>query len=84
LEGASFYKLPKLMQWFSGNIGFHHVHHVRPAIPNYRLQQCYDEMPQLQKVRPVTFLASLKSLRLHLWDEAAKTMVSFRSLKTRP
>jgi omega-6 fatty acid desaturase (delta-12 desaturase) len=84
LEGASFYKLPKLMQWISGNIGFHHVHHVRPAIPNYRLQKCYEEIPQLQKTKPVTFLASLKSLRLHLWDEAGQTMVSFRSLKSRP
>jgi acyl-lipid omega-6 desaturase (Delta-12 desaturase) len=83
LEGASYYKLPKLVQWISGNIGFHHVHHVRPAIPNYRLQQCFDEVPQLQQIRPVTFLESLKSLRLHLLDEEANTMVSFWSLKTR-
>ena len=83
LEGASFYKLPKLMQWISGNIGFHHVHHVRTAIPNYRLQQCYEEVPQLQEARAITILASLKSLRLHLYDEAAKKMVSFHSLKSR-
>ena len=81
LEGASFYKLPKILQWLSGNIGYHHVHHARPGIPNYNLQQCYDETPELQRVKPVTVLGSLKSVRCNLWDEKQRKLVSFRSLR---
>jgi len=80
LEGASFYKLPKILQWLSGNIGYHHVHHARPGIPNYNLQQCYDETPELQRIKPVTVLGSLKSVRFNLWDEKQRKLVSFRSL----
>ena len=83
LQGSSYYKLPKILQWFSGNIGLHHVHHVLPRIPNYKLQNCYDEIPVLQQVRPLTIRRSLKSLWLNLWDEEQKTLVSFRSLKFR-
>lgn len=83
MEGASYYKLPKLLQWVTGNIGLHHVHHVRPAIPNYNLQQCYDDIPELQAVKPVTIRSSLNSLGLGLWDEERRRLVSFRSLKTR-
>lgn len=84
LEGASYYRMPKILQWLSGNIGFHHVHHARPGIPNYRLQQCYDETPELQRVKPVTIRTSLKCPRLNLWDEEKRKLVSFSSLKTRP
>jgi omega-6 fatty acid desaturase (delta-12 desaturase) len=83
LEGSSYYRLPKVLQWFTGNIGLHHLHHVRPGIPNYNLQQCHDDMPALQTVKPLTMRRSLKSLRMHLWDEAEQRLVSFRSLKTR-
>lgn len=83
LEGASYYRLPAVLQWLSGNIGFHHVHHARPAIPNYRLQQCYDETPELKKVHPVTVRSSLQSIGFNLWDEQARRLVSFRSLKVR-
>jgi len=83
MEGASYYKLPKILQWVTGNIGIHHVHHVRPAIPNYNLQRCYDDIPELQAVSPVTIRGSLNSLRLGLWDEEQRRMVSFRSLKSR-
>lgn len=82
LEGASYYKLPKILQWITGNIGFHHVHHVRPGIPNYHLQQCCNDIPALQAVRPVNIRTSLKSLRLSLWDEKQKKLVGFRALKT--
>jgi omega-6 fatty acid desaturase (delta-12 desaturase) len=81
MEGASYYKLPKLMQWVTGNIGFHHVHHMRPGIPNYRLQECYEAIPELQQVKPITIRTSLGSLRLNLYDEQQRMMVSFRSLK---
>jgi acyl-lipid omega-6 desaturase (Delta-12 desaturase) len=83
IEGASYYQLPKVLQWLSGNIGYHHVHHARPSIPNYHLQQCYDEIPELQRVNPVTVRSSLKSIRLNLWDEDQHRLVSFASLKGR-
>ncbi|MBA7471106.1 Fatty acid desaturase [subsurface metagenome] len=81
LEGASYYKLPKVLQWFSGNIGLHHIHHIRPTIPNYNLQQCYDDIPALQEVEPLTIRRSFKSLWMNLWDEKQHKMVSFQSLK---
>ena len=80
LEGSSYFKLPKILQWFSGNIGLHHIHHVRPSIPNYHLQKCYDDMPAFQAVVPLTILTSVKSLRLSLYDEEQKKLISFRSL----
>ncbi len=83
LEGSSYYKLPKLLQWFSGNIGLHHIHHLRPRIPNYHLQQTYDEVPALQAIEPLTLGRSFKSLFLHLWDENDKKMVSCRAVRHR-
>lgn len=83
IEGASYYRLPKLMQWVTGSIGFHHVHHTRPGIPNYRLQECYEAIPELQAVKPLTFRESLRSLRFNLYDEKQRRMVSFQSLKGR-
>jgi len=84
LEGASYYKLPKVLQWFTGNIGLHHIHHVRPRIPNYNLQQCYDEVPAMRAVEPLTIRRSLKSLCFDLWDERQQKLVSFRSLRVLP
>ena len=80
LEGSSYYRLPKVLQWFTGNIGLHHIHHLRPRIPNYRLQECYDQVPAMQAVQPLTIGKSLKSLRMNLWDEEQQVLVSFRSL----
>jgi acyl-lipid omega-6 desaturase (Delta-12 desaturase) len=80
LQGSSFYKLPKILQWFTGNIGFHHIHHLGPRIPNYYLEKCYMEVPLFQTVRPITLLSSLKSLTLRLWDEQGKRLVGFRYL----
>ncbi|MBA4408640.1 MAG: fatty acid desaturase [Odoribacter sp.] len=77
LEGSSFVKFPKLLQWFSGNIGFHHIHHLNARIPNYYLSKCYHENTILKEVKPVTFLMSLRSLKLRLWDEQIHKMVSF-------
>ncbi|MDA8428571.1 MAG: fatty acid desaturase [Geobacteraceae bacterium] len=81
MEGASYYQLPKILQWLSGNIGFHHVHHVRPGIPNYCLQECYETIEELQKVKPITLRTSLESLKLNLYNEQQRRMVSFRSLE---
>jgi omega-6 fatty acid desaturase (delta-12 desaturase) len=80
LRGSSFYQLPRVLQWFSGNIGFHHIHHLNARIPNYQLPKCYRENPILQ-VRPLTLLSSLRSLRLRLWDEETQRMVGFDALK---
>ena len=75
MEGSSFYRLPKLLQWFSGNIGFHHIHHLRPRIPNYNLEPCYEAVPQVREVEPLTLQRSLDCLRLALWDEARGVLV---------
>ena len=80
LQGSSYFKLPKVLQWFTGSIGLHHIHHIRPSIPNYNLQQCYDEIPALQAVQPITLKASIRSLRLSLYDEKNKQLVSFFGL----
>ncbi|BBD09226.1 fatty acid desaturase [Desulfovibrio ferrophilus] len=82
MKGCSYYKLPKVLQWITGNIGLHHVHHLLPRIPNYRLQECYDEIPALQEVTPLTLRKSLKSLFLNLWDEQRQRLVSFRALRS--
>jgi len=84
LEGSSYYRLPKVLQWITGNIGLHHIHHARPGIPNYNLQKCCDDIPVLRAVEPMTFRKSLKSLRMNLWDERAQKLVSFRSVKAQP
>lgn len=81
LEGSSFYRLPKILQWFSGNIGLHHIHHIRPRIPNYNLQRCYDDIAEFRTVKPLTIGTSLKSLFMNLWDEKEQRMVSFWSAK---
>ena len=83
LEGSSFYKLPKILQWFTGNIGYHHVHHLGPRIPNYNLQKCHEENQIFQDVKPITFFSSLKSLRLRLWDEENERIVGFSEAKNR-
>jgi omega-6 fatty acid desaturase (delta-12 desaturase) len=80
MEGSSYYKLPRILQWFTGNIGLHHIHHLRPRIPNYNLQACYDAIPAMRDVEPLTIRQSLKSLGLNLWDEDRGALVSFRSL----
>jgi acyl-lipid omega-6 desaturase (Delta-12 desaturase) len=81
LEGSSFYKLPKVLQWFSGNIGYHHIHHLSPRIPNYNLERCHKAHLMFQQVKPLTLFASLKSLSLRLWDERRKKLVGFRHLR---
>jgi acyl-lipid omega-6 desaturase (Delta-12 desaturase) len=78
LKGSSFYKLPKILQWFSGNIGYHHIHHLSSRIPNYNLERCHNSHPLFQSVKPVTLLASLKSFTFRLWDEQRKKLVGYR------
>jgi len=81
LKGSSFYKLPKVLQWFSGNIGFHHIHHLSSRIPNYNLERCHNAEPLFQAVPAVTLLASLKSIAFRLWDERNHRLVGFGHLR---
>ncbi|MBR2565723.1 MAG: fatty acid desaturase [Paenibacillus sp.] len=81
VEGSSYYKLPKLLQWISGNIGFHHVHHLSPRVPNYYLEEAHNATPPLQKATTITLRSSLVALRFRLWDEQNKQFISFRELK---
>jgi omega-6 fatty acid desaturase (delta-12 desaturase) len=83
VEGSSFYKLPKLLQWLTGNIGFHHVHHLSPRVPNYKLEAVHQHTQPLQNVPTITLATSLRSLRFRLWDEENKMFVSFKEIKTR-
>ena len=81
LHGSSFYKLPKVLQWFSGNIGFHHIHHLSPRIPNYHLEKCHKAEPLFQTVKPVTFFGSFKSFTFRLWDEQCRRLVGYGHLR---
>jgi omega-6 fatty acid desaturase (delta-12 desaturase) len=84
LAGSSFYRLPKLLQWFSGNIGYHHIHHLSPRIPNYQLELAHSTEPMFQQVRPLTVRASIKSLGFRLWDEENRRLTGYEVLKGRP
>jgi len=81
IEGSSFYDLPAVMTWFTGNIGYHHIHHLASRIPNYSLKKCYRELPQLHEVTRMTFWDSLRCARLKLWDEEQDKLVAFRDLR---
>ncbi|MCK6560658.1 fatty acid desaturase [candidate division KSB1 bacterium] len=82
LQGSSFYRLPKVLQWFTGNIGYHHIHHLSSRIPNYNLQKCYEENPVFHQSETLTFWQSLKCIPLKLWDEEQRKLVGYRHLKT--
>lgn len=84
LLGASYYRLPKILEWFSGNIGYHHIHHLSPRIPNYNLPDCQRSSPLLQKwTRVVTIPESLHAVRLKVWDEPRKKLVGFQPAESR-
>lgn len=79
LKGSSYYKLPIVLQWFTGNIGLHHIHHLSPRIPNYFLHECHQNSLLFQETPSITLKLGLKSLFLHLWDEDRQIMVGFKS-----
>ena len=76
-HGSSYFHLPRILQWFSGNIGFHHIHHLALKVPNYRLQECFESSPRLQQARWLTLVTSLRCASLGLWDEDQKKLVPF-------
>ena len=84
IVGSSYFKLPPVLQWFSGNIGLHHVHHLCSRVPNYRLQACLDAAPELDGIaKVITLRESFGCWRLALWDEHRGRLVGFRDLEPR-
>ncbi|ERJ10918.1 fatty acid desaturase [Haloplasma contractile] len=81
VEGSSFYRLPKLLQWVTGNIGYHHVHHLSPTIPNYNLETAHKNSEALKHVPTVTLRSSLKSIKFKLWDEVNSKFLTFKEYK---
>ncbi|MEK7819658.1 MAG: fatty acid desaturase, partial [Pseudomonadota bacterium] len=81
---SSFYDLPQPLRWFSGDIGLHHVHHLSCRIPNYRLKACLADIPALRNLNRLGFRDSLSCFRLALWDETARRLIPFKSLRRRP
>jgi len=77
LEGSSYYRLPRILQWFTGNIGFHHIHHFDSRIPNYNLPACYAAEPAFQQAVTFGIRDSFKCAKLKLWDEQHQRMVTF-------
>jgi acyl-lipid omega-6 desaturase (Delta-12 desaturase) len=83
VDGSSYYKLPKILQWVTGNVGYHHVHHLSPRVPNYNLEKVHESTLPLQKATTITISSSLQSLHFRLYDEERKTFVSFKEVKHR-
>jgi omega-6 fatty acid desaturase (delta-12 desaturase) len=81
LHGSSWYDLPRFLHWWSGNIGFHHIHHLSSHIPNYRLRECLRDFPALEEAPRLTLLSSLRCARLKLWDEERRKLIGFRVLR---
>lgn len=81
VEGSSYYKLPKILEWITGNIGYHHVHHLAPKIPNYYLEEAHESTPPLQKATTITIKTSLKSIRFRLYNQEDQSFVSFKEYK---
>jgi acyl-lipid omega-6 desaturase (Delta-12 desaturase) len=80
ITGSSFLKLPAVLQWFTGNIGFHHVHHLSSRIPNYYLAKCHYENEIFKDIKPIKLFSTFRALTLGLWDEANRRMISFRNI----
>jgi acyl-lipid omega-6 desaturase (Delta-12 desaturase) len=81
IAGSSYLKLPQPLMWMTGNIGLHHVHHIGPKIPNYKLQQAHDENPFFHNVTVVTLKQTGHALRLSLWDEGKGRLVRFKDIQ---
>ena len=79
LEGSSYLKLPRWLQWFSGNIGFHHIHHLSPKIPNYKLEECHNAVSFFRDVKPLTFWGCVRAVRLNIIDSDTGRWTTFRA-----
>ena len=83
VEGSSYYKLPRVLEWMTGHIGLHHVHHADPRIPNYHLRRCHEETTAFHGATQITLRSSLRSARLRLWDPEKGKLVGFEAIKGR-
>jgi acyl-lipid omega-6 desaturase (Delta-12 desaturase) len=84
LKGSSYLRLPKVLQFFTGNIGLHHVHHLSTRIPNYNLQRAHNANPAFQQVPTLSVWDGMRCVKLKLWDEGRGRLVSFREARARP
>ena len=82
VDGSSYYKLPKVLQWATGNIGFHHVHHLSPRVPNYNLEVAHESVPPLHNATTINIKTSLESLKYKLYDPKKKGFVTFGEVKS--
>jgi omega-6 fatty acid desaturase (delta-12 desaturase) len=83
VEGSSFYRLPRVLNWFTGSIGFHHVHHLSPKIPNYLLRKAHEENPLFGRAKVLTMGESIRTFTLKLWDEESRKLIGWRDLKAK-
>ncbi len=81
LQGSSYYQLPRVLQWLTGNIGIHHIHHLNARIPNYRLPVVLREHPELTECNRLTLWESIRCIPLALWDERERKLVGFGKVK---
>ena len=81
MHGSSFYRLPRVLEWFTGSIGRHHVHHVDPRIPNYRLKDAHEAVPEFRDAPVLTFWKSLRTTSLKLWDPQQRKLVGFKAVR---
>ena len=81
LRGSSWFDLPRALHWLTGNIGFHHVHHLNPHVPNYRLSEAHRAVQALRPLRPLSFGRGLAASFLTLWDQERGRLVSFHEVR---
>jgi omega-6 fatty acid desaturase (delta-12 desaturase) len=84
VHGSSFYVLHPILDWFTGNIGLHHIHHLNSMVPNYRLRACLEASPEFMSLNRLTLWDSFQCARLTLWDESQRRLIGFSDLKTMP
>ncbi|MEP7345242.1 MAG: fatty acid desaturase [Gemmatimonadaceae bacterium] len=83
MHGSSYYRLPRVLEWMTGSIGLHHVHHLDPRIPNYHLRRAHESAVEFSKVPTLTIRDSLRSVNLKLWDEEENRLVGFAAARRR-
>lgn len=83
IRGSSFFDLPKILHWCTGNIGYHHVHHLAPKIPNYKLAECHYSLPCFDVVKRETLSSFLRTFKLAFWDEEQRKLISLAELNAR-
>lgn len=81
VQGSSFYRLPKVLDWMTGSIGFHHVHHLSPKIPNYMLRRAHEENPLFSHAKTLTLWESVRTFSLKVWDEESRRLIGWRELR---